>query len=192
MQIKELKINDEVSVKVSTQRLRDTDDEKWIYEPIFETAKVVEVDKDGLFASIVFVDGKWGELDKDTEWYPIPIYIKRRHDYDINLARRGVGGMKLKEYQTTSKNADFLITKFLENPGKFASIVLQMYWDAKKERDELIMSNHKVIQDNTKLKRKLDDVVSMVNAHLHHKKAWSDNPYYDRVQQRLNEIMEDE
>ncbi|HBK5945013.1 TPA: hypothetical protein LMU94_002148 [Staphylococcus pseudintermedius] len=67
-----------------------------------------------------------------------------------------------------------------------------MYWDAKKERDELIMSNHKVIQDNTKLKRKLDDVVSMVNAHLHHKKAWSDNPYYDRVQQRLNEIMEDE
>ncbi|HHW5132823.1 TPA: DUF3310 domain-containing protein [Staphylococcus pseudintermedius] len=192
MQIKELKINDEVSVKVSAQRLRDTDDEKWIYEPIFETAKVVEVDKDGLFASIVFVDGKWGELDKDTEWYPIPIYIKRRHDYDINLARRGVGGMKLKEYQTTSKNADFLITKFLENPGKFASIVLQMYWDAKKERDELIMSNHKVIQDNTKLKRKLDDVVSMVNAHLHHKKAWSDNPYYDRVQQRLNEIMEDE
>ncbi|EGQ3123487.1 hypothetical protein H2495_000891 [Staphylococcus pseudintermedius] len=76
MEIKELKINDEVSVKVSTQRLRDTDDEKWIYEPIFETAKVVEVDKDGLFASIVFVDGKWGELDKDTEWYLIPSSTK--------------------------------------------------------------------------------------------------------------------
>ncbi|HAR6120593.1 TPA: DUF3310 domain-containing protein [Staphylococcus pseudintermedius] len=76
MQIKELKINDEVSVKVSTQRLRDTDDEKWIYEPIFETAKVVEVDKDGLIASIVFVDGKWGELDKDTEWYLIPSNTK--------------------------------------------------------------------------------------------------------------------
>lgn len=28
MEIKDLKINDEVSVKVSTQRLRDTDDEK--------------------------------------------------------------------------------------------------------------------------------------------------------------------
>ncbi|WP_404952622.1 hypothetical protein P3K44_05085 [Staphylococcus pseudintermedius] len=98
--------------------------------------------------------------------------------------------MKLKEYQTTSKNADFLITKFLENPGKFASIVLQMYWDAKKERDELIMSNHKVIQDNTKLKRKLDDVVDLFNTHLYHKKAWSDNPYYDRVQQRLNKILE--
>ncbi|MDE9953650.1 hypothetical protein [Staphylococcus pseudintermedius] len=76
MQIKDLKINDEVSVKVSTQRLRDTDDEKWIYEPICETAKVVEVDKDGLFASIVFADGKWGELDKDTGWYPIPSNTK--------------------------------------------------------------------------------------------------------------------
>lgn len=42
------------------------------------------------------------------------------------------------------------------------------------------------------LKRKLDDVVDLFNAHLHHKKAWSDNPYYDRVQQRLNKIMEDE
>ncbi|HHW5060909.1 hypothetical protein [Staphylococcus pseudintermedius] len=60
----------------------------------------------------------------------------------------------------------------------------------RKERDELIMSNHKVIQDNTKLQRKLDDVVDLFNAHLHHKKAWSDNPYYDRVQQRLNKIME--
>lgn len=76
MKIKDLKINDEVSVKVSTQRLRDTDDEKWIYEPIFETAKVVEVDKDGLFASIVSADGKWGELDKDTEWYLIPSNTK--------------------------------------------------------------------------------------------------------------------
>ncbi|EJG5544102.1 hypothetical protein JL879_12175 [Staphylococcus pseudintermedius] len=52
------------------------------------------------------------------------------------------------------------------------------------------MSNHKVIQDNTKLQRKLDDVVDLFNAHLHHKKAWSDNPYYDRVQQRLNKILE--
>ncbi|HEC2231917.1 TPA: DUF3310 domain-containing protein [Staphylococcus delphini] len=76
MEIKDLKINDEVSVKVSTQRLRDTDDEKWIYEPIFETAKVVEVDKDGLFASIIFTDGNWGELDKETEWYKIPSNTK--------------------------------------------------------------------------------------------------------------------
>ncbi|HHU6749857.1 TPA: hypothetical protein ACUI23_000530 [Staphylococcus pseudintermedius] len=61
----------------------------------------------------------------------------------------------------------------------------------RKERDELIMSNHKVIQDNAKLQHKLDDVVDLFNTHLHHKKAWSDNPYYDRVQQRLNKILEE-
>lgn len=89
MKIKDLKINDEVSVVVSSQRLRDTDDDKWVYEPIFETAKVVEVDKDGLFASIVFADGNWGELDKETEWYKIPSNtkiathseVKRPHHY---------------------------------------------------------------------------------------------------------------
>ncbi|HGH0879514.1 TPA: hypothetical protein ACJHIY_000466 [Staphylococcus pseudintermedius] len=53
------------------------------------------------------------------------------------------------------------------------------------------MSNHKVIQDNAKLQRKLDDVVDLFNTHLHHKKAWSDNPYYDKLQNELNKILED-
>ncbi len=57
------------------------------------------------------------------------------------------------------------------------------YW-----HNELI----KCSKERDDLKRKLDDVVDLFNAHLHHKKAWSDNPYYDRVQQRLNKIMEDE
>ncbi|HCA7421307.1 TPA: hypothetical protein K8025_001493 [Staphylococcus pseudintermedius] len=61
----------------------------------------------------------------------------------------------------------------------------------RKERDELIMSNHKVIQDNTKLQRKLDDVVDLFNAHLYHKKAWSDNPYYDKLQNELKRILEE-
>ncbi|MDK3623206.1 DUF3310 domain-containing protein [Staphylococcus pseudintermedius] len=89
MKIKDLKINDEVSVMVSSQRLRDTDDEKWIYEPIFETAKVLEVDKDFQFATIVFKDGTFGEVNSDTEWYPIPSNtkiathseVKRPHHY---------------------------------------------------------------------------------------------------------------
>ncbi|WP_196231884.1 hypothetical protein [Staphylococcus delphini] len=42
--------------------------------------------------------------------------------------------------------------------------------DLRKERDELITSNHKVIQDNAKLKRKLDDVVELFNTHLYTKK----------------------
>ncbi|PCF70786.1 hypothetical protein B4W72_11810 [Staphylococcus delphini] len=32
------------------------------------------------------------------------------------------------------------------------------------------------------IKDKLDKVVDLFNTHLYHKKAWSDNPYYDKVQ----------
>ncbi|HAR6063432.1 TPA: DUF3310 domain-containing protein [Staphylococcus pseudintermedius] len=89
MKIKDLKINDEVSVMVSSQRLRDTDDDKWVYEPIFETAKVVEVDKNFQFATIIFKDGTFGEVNGDTEWYKIPSNtkiathseVKRPHHY---------------------------------------------------------------------------------------------------------------
>ncbi|EGQ3351206.1 DUF3310 domain-containing protein [Staphylococcus pseudintermedius] len=85
MEIKNLKINDEVSVVVSSQRLRDTDDEKWIYEPIFETAKVVEVDKNFQFATIIFKDGTFGEVNGDTEWYKIPNNTKiATHDDVVN------------------------------------------------------------------------------------------------------------
>ncbi|UXR79040.1 hypothetical protein [Staphylococcus sp. IVB6227] len=62
--------------------------------------------------------------------------------------------------------------------------------DVSKERDELIMSNHKAIQDNAKLQHKLDDVVDLFNTHLYHKKAWSDNPYYDKLQNELNKILD--
>ncbi|HAR6206845.1 DUF3310 domain-containing protein [Staphylococcus pseudintermedius] len=76
MEIKDLKIGDEVSVVVSSQRLRDTDDDKWVYEPIFETAKVVEMDKNFQFATIIFKDGTFGEVNADTEWYKIPSNTK--------------------------------------------------------------------------------------------------------------------
>lgn len=61
--------------------------------------------------------------------------------------------------------------------------------DYKSERDTLINDVAKLRKERDDLKRKLDDVVDLFNAHLHHKKAWSDNPYYNRVQQRLNEIL---
>lgn len=87
MEIKDLKINDEVSVVVSSQRLRDTDDDKWVYEPIFETAKVVEVDKNFQFATIVFKDGTFGEVNGDSEWYKIPTHERPAHygNSDIDL-----------------------------------------------------------------------------------------------------------
>ncbi|WP_311745466.1 hypothetical protein, partial [Staphylococcus pseudintermedius] len=112
-----MKINDEVSIKVSTQRLRDTDDEKWIYEPICETAKVVEVDKDGLFASIVFADGKWGELDKDTEWYPIPSSTKiATHD---RPAHYGDSNKDLIDYWCERYSAEELRGAFKSQISKY-------------------------------------------------------------------------
>ncbi|WP_039838361.1 hypothetical protein, partial [Staphylococcus delphini] len=48
----------------------------------------------------------------------------------------------------------------------------------------------KCSKERDELKRKLDDVVELFNTHLYHKKAWSDNPYYDLVQRKLNQILD--
>ncbi|EGQ1277983.1 DUF3310 domain-containing protein [Staphylococcus pseudintermedius] len=148
MEIKDLKINDEVSVKVSTQRLRDTDDEKWIYEPIYETAKVVEVDKDGLFASIVFDDGKWGELDKDTEWYPIPSSTKiATHD---RPAHYGDSNKDLIDYWCERYSAE-------ELKGAFKSQISK-YVDRLGYKDDEIKELNKIIDYATRYKNHLEKV----------------------------------
>ncbi|HHD7359608.1 TPA: DUF3310 domain-containing protein [Staphylococcus pseudintermedius] len=148
MQIKDLKINDEVSVKVSTQRLRDTDDEKWIYEPICETAKVAEVDKDGLFASIVFADGKWGELDKDTEWYPIPSSTKiATHD---RPAHYGDSNKDLIDYWCERYSAE-------ELRGAFKSQISK-YVDRLGYKDDEIEELNKIVTYATRYKEHLKKV----------------------------------
>lgn len=148
MQIKDLKINDEVSVKVSTQRLRDTDYEKWIYEPICETAKVAEVDKDGLFASIVFADGKWGELDKDTEWYPIPSSTKiATHD---RPAHYGDSNKDLIDYWCERYSAE-------ELKGAFKSQISK-YVDRLGYKDDEIKELNKIIDYATRYKNHLEKV----------------------------------
>lgn len=48
----------------------------------------------------------------------------------------------------------------------------------------------KCSKQRDELKQKFDDVVDLFNTHLYHKKAWSDNPYYDLVQRRLNQIVD--
>ncbi|EGQ2677536.1 TPA: DUF3310 domain-containing protein [Staphylococcus pseudintermedius] len=148
MEIKDLKINDEVSVKVSTQRLRDTDDEKWIYEPIFETAKVVEVNKDGLFASIVFADGKWGELDKDTEWYLIPSNTKiATHE---RPAHYGDSNKDLIDYWCERYSAE-------ELKGAFKSQISK-YVDRLGYKDDEIKELNKIIDYATRYKNHLEKV----------------------------------
>lgn len=68
--------------------------------------------------------------------------------------------MKLEEFQRISKNVKTVISKFRENPGKFAAIVLKMYWNMKAERDTLIddiavlrANNKRLERENEQLKK---------------------------------------
>ncbi|MFP4955864.1 hypothetical protein ACJVVW_09715 [Staphylococcus coagulans] len=64
--------------------------------------------------------------------------------------------------------------------------------DYKSERDSLIADVADLRNQRDKLQHKLDCVVELFNTHLAYKKAWSDNPYYDKLQNELNRILEDE
>ncbi|MBC8668975.1 DUF3310 domain-containing protein [Staphylococcus pseudintermedius] len=145
MEIKELKINDEVSVKVSTQRLRDTDDEKWIYEPIFETAKVVEVDKKYEYANVVFENGTYDEIDADVEWYKIPSNTKiATHD---RPAHYGDSNKDLIDYWCERYSAE-------ELRGAFKSQISK-YVDRLGYKDDEIKELNKIIDYATRYKQHL-------------------------------------
>ena len=82
--------------------------------------------------------------------------------------------MKIDELQRTDKNVNVVIRKFTENPGKFASVVLQMYWDIEKEldsckqrRDELIKNIAKLRERNVELEKKaqaFDEIVKVLSS----------------------------
>ncbi|EGQ3757108.1 DUF3310 domain-containing protein [Staphylococcus pseudintermedius] len=150
MEIKELKINDEVSVKVSTQRLRDTDDEKWIYEPIFETAKVVELDKKYEYANVVFENGTYDEIDADVEWYKIPSNTKiATHD---RPAHYGDSNKDLIDYWCERYSAE-------ELRGAFKSQISK-YVDRLGYKDDEIKELNKIIDYATRYKQHLKNLNS--------------------------------
>ncbi|ELD8070069.1 DUF3310 domain-containing protein [Staphylococcus pseudintermedius] len=150
MEIKELKINDEVSVKVSTQRHRDTDDEKWIYEPIFETAKVVEVDKDFQYATVVFKDGTFGEINADVEWYLIPSNTKiATHE---RPAHYGNSNKDLIDYWCERYSAE-------ELRGAFKSQISK-YVDHLGYKDDVVKELDKIIDYATRYKKHLKNLNS--------------------------------
>ncbi|EGQ1719304.1 TPA: DUF3310 domain-containing protein [Staphylococcus pseudintermedius] len=150
MEIKELKINDEVSVKVGMQRLRDTDDEKWIYEPIFETAKVVEVDKKYEYANVVFENGTYDEIDADVEWYKIPSNTKiATHD---RPAHYGDSNKDLIDYWCERYSAE-------ELRGAFKSQISK-YVDRLGYKDDEIKELNKIIDYATRYKQYLKNLNS--------------------------------
>ncbi|UXS58532.1 DUF3310 domain-containing protein [Staphylococcus delphini] len=150
MEIKDLKINDEVSVMVSSQRLRDTDDEKWIYEPIFETAKVTKVGKIYEFAEVTFKDGAIGEIDKETEWYPIPSSTKiATHE---RPAHYGNSNKDLIDYWCERYSAE-------ELRGAFKSQISK-YVDRLGHKDDEVKELNKIIDYATRYKNHLEKVKS--------------------------------
>ncbi|EGQ0375735.1 DUF3310 domain-containing protein [Staphylococcus pseudintermedius] len=150
MEIKELKINDEVSFKVGIQRLRDTDDEKWIYEPIFETAKVVEVDKDFQYATVVFKDGTFGEINADVEWYLIPSNTKiATHE---RPAHYGNSNKDLIDYWCERYSAE-------ELRGAFKSQISK-YVDHLGYKDDVVKELDKIIDYATRYKKHLKNLNS--------------------------------
>ncbi|EHS7175994.1 DUF3310 domain-containing protein [Staphylococcus pseudintermedius] len=150
MEIKDLKTNDEVSVKVSTQRLRDTDDEKWVYEPIFETAKVVVVDKKYEYANVVFENGTYDEIDADVEWYKIPSNTKiATHD---RPAHYGDSNKDLIDYWCERYSAE-------ELRGAFKSQISK-YVDRLGYKDDEIKELNKIIDYATRYKQHLKNLNS--------------------------------
>lgn len=76
--------------------------------------------------------------------------------------------MKIEEFQQLGKNVKVIIRKFTENPGKFASVVLQMYWDIEKERDSYKQQRDELINDiaqlrerNVEFEEKLDKEIKL-------------------------------
>lgn len=76
--------------------------------------------------------------------------------------------MKIEEFQRLGKNVKVIIRKFTENPGKFASVVLQMYWDIEKERDSYKQQRDELIKDiaqlrerNVEFEEKLDKEIKL-------------------------------
>ncbi|MCE5093408.1 hypothetical protein KJB52_10825 [Staphylococcus chromogenes] len=61
-----------------------------------------------------------------------------------------------------------------------------------KERDELILSNARLIDDNARLKRKLDDVVDLFTRHINYKLSVSHNTWYINLRHRLDEVLQND
>lgn len=107
--------------------------------------------------------------------------------------------MKLEEFQHLCKNVKFIVNKFSENPGRFASIVIQMYWATKDERDAYKSERDTLIADINKLrnerdmyKRKLDDVVKLFTWSINYKLSTVHNTWYSDLCHKLDEVLKND
>ncbi|MDG4944741.1 hypothetical protein OSX66_12855 [Staphylococcus agnetis] len=86
--------------------------------------------------------------------------------------------MKLEEFQHLSKNVKFIVNKFSENPGRFASIVIQMYWATKDECDSYKQERDTLIADIIRLRAERDEYKQKI--------VYISNQYSTEIEQALN------
>ncbi|MEB8099182.1 hypothetical protein [Staphylococcus xylosus] len=100
--------------------------------------------------------------------------------------------MKFQEFQRISKNVKTVISKFRENPGKFASIVLQMYWDMKSERDNCLKDIEQLRKALIKTQNLADELteyqVKYINLTNHIRLKAENNPGVSRYIDLVNYI----
>ncbi|ELJ9330507.1 DUF3310 domain-containing protein [Staphylococcus pseudintermedius] len=149
MEIKNLKIGDEVQVTFGAQRVRDEDDEKWIYEPYFENGTVVSVNDKN--AKVEFKDASYTVIDADTEWYPIPSNTKiATHENVERPAHYGDSNKDLIDYWCERYSVE-------ELRGAFKSQISK-YVDRLGYKDDEIEELNKIIDYATRYKNHLEKV----------------------------------
>ncbi|MCE5605036.1 DUF3310 domain-containing protein [Staphylococcus pseudintermedius] len=146
MEIKDLKIGDEVQVSFGAQRVRDEDDEKWIYEPYFENGTVISVNSEN--AKVEFKDASYTVIDKDTEWYKIPSNTKiATHERPKHY---GNSEIDLIDYWCERYSAE-------ELRGAFKSQISK-YVDRLGYKDDVVKELDKIIDYATRYKKHLEKV----------------------------------
>ncbi|EKH2187508.1 DUF3310 domain-containing protein [Staphylococcus pseudintermedius] len=148
MEIKNLKIGDEVQIVRGVQRVRDEDDEKWVYEPCFENGEVTDVYEKGSKARVDFKNGTCTVINADTEWYPIPSSTKiATHERPKHY---GNSEIDLIDYWCERYSAEELRGAFKSQMSK--------YVDRLGYKDDEIKELNKIIDYATRYKNHLEKV----------------------------------
>ncbi|EGQ3419321.1 DUF3310 domain-containing protein [Staphylococcus pseudintermedius] len=148
MEIKDLKIGDKVQIVRGVQRVRDEDDEKWVYEPCFENGEVIDVYEKGSKAQVDFKNGTCTVINANTEWYKVPSNTKiATHD---RPAHYGDSNKDLIDYWCERYSAE-------ELRGAFKSQISK-YVDRLGYKDDVVKELDKIIDYATRYKKHLKKV----------------------------------
>ncbi|EII2690574.1 DUF3310 domain-containing protein [Staphylococcus pseudintermedius] len=143
-----MKIGDKVQIVRGVQRVRDEDDEKWVYEPCFENGEVIDVYEKGSKAQVDFKNGTCTVINANTEWYKVPSNTKiATHD---RPAHYGDSNKDLIDYWCERYSPEELRGAFKSQMSK--------YVDRLGYKDDQVKELNKIIDYATRYKNHLEKV----------------------------------